>query len=336
MNVYTIISNRKRNKVKSMKSFLLKSIGTGAVVATVISLASCGEKTYPVYKETGDSRFMGSMFYANSGCISCHGAKWDGKGADAGLYAGLQATDFTTVNKSDKTPEDYFLAVTDPKGYFASRKGKVEDSVLESFSASHKILTVTDKARWQMAHFLYSLAQGSPDASKIAASEKKLAEVYASARRWEIGITPVEDRKKSPELDAVISKAGYTVAAPAQEVNVSENRVKVYLETGVASDLYKNNCASCHGNYGEGTQGSYVGLIGNMPMKTGFPRTGDAPSRQKPTGLTLKDLAGSSALSSVGAFSSAHEADATALGFASLTQEEWNQLFNYTKRLAGQ
>jgi mono/diheme cytochrome c family protein len=321
---------------------------SAAVTATLLAsatilLASCGTSEPPVYKSTPEREYLGSISYAKSDCASCHGAEWDGEGPDAGRMKsmGLAPTNFTATASAGKTPKDYFMAVTDPDGYFLGNKPEgVSESDLKSFASGHQYLTYTDKARWNIANFLYNLAPEPEDtaARKQALSdmENEVSAVYSENRRWEAGITPVSERVNRPALGDLIKKASFKVAksesAPAE---VSEARKAVGFEKSEGATLYNGECASCHGNFAEGKRIRY-GLTGMTPIISGYPRV-DEIKRQEAVFVTTPDLNKSSAMNSTEAFKSAHRASESMLApvFTGFTSGEWGTLYEYTRRLAG-
>lgn len=306
-----------------------------AILLPITFFSACGKGDLPAYETNADREYMGSVYYAKSDCVSCHGAEWNGKGADAARVngQGFKVTDFTAVDKASKTPADYFMAVTDPKGYFKGKKG-VGDWDLEIFVSNHQYLTYTDKARWMIANFLYGLGTGNPDSSKMAEMKKNVSEIYGSNRRWEIGFPTVESRNKRPDLKDMIQKTGFqasTKEAPAKGA-ISESRMAVAMEKSEIASMYKDQCAGCHGNYAEGVKGTRYGLTGMIPILSGYPRVGDGPARQNPVDVITGPM-GSMGLE---AFKSAHTGtDLIAPNPGSLTDAEWQDLHSYTMRLAG-
>ncbi len=319
----------------------------GAIAASLVAvgfsaLVSCGKSELPVYETSQEREYLGSVYYAKSDCAGCHGAEWNGEGPDAKRMkaVGMNPTNFTVAAPASKTPKDYFLAVTDPVGYFKANKpeGASEKAVM-AMASGHKYLTYTDKARWNMANFLYNLAPAPEDtaARKQALSEMEaeVAEVYDGNRRWQIGFPTVEERAVRPGLEDLIKKASVRIVEENTPAEVSDARMAVRYEKSEGAELFANNCASCHGNYAEGKKLRY-GLNGMIPMISGFPRV-ETLTRQEAVFVTTPDLNRSAALSSQESFKGAHKTSSGMLApvFTGFTSAEWGALHQYTRRLAG-
>ncbi len=271
----------------------LKAILTGMLAClfagTFVANCAQNDDDIPVYQKTTKRLHDGSLYYATSGCLDCHGTAWDGKGeavppelkvdhyAVADRAAGVQlyksaslksdkrgllargekvgfpvergkqivamdglqgkwlriehpkckensggdkcwlfsghlkhaVPDFTLMTSADKTPLDYFKAIT---------AGSVFNKTLkEKKFKGHDYHELTDRARWAMANFLFSLAphpQGRDAQVRAQAVSKAMntaAAEYAKAaklghRRWQIGFTPIGQRSKTPTLDELLKK----------------------------------------------------------------------------------------------------------------------------------
>ncbi len=338
MNLSSIVPKAGRQGKKAGVVALVTALTLPAL------LVNCKSEEPPIYKSTPDRVYMGSMLYAKSDCSSCHGTQWKGDGPDAKTMSesGWKTTDFTGVVAAQKTPEDYFMAVTDPMGYFKKQRPQMDQFDLMIFASSHKYLTFTDRGRWAIANFLYSLGQEPEDmgARKEALSqmEERVSAVYAENRRWQVGFTPVSERTARPDLDSMLKKSSFQTVSPVKESEVSDTRQEIALEAGQGADLYRNNCTKCHGRFAEGrTAGPRYGLTGMIPLIKGYPRTEEEPVRQNASTLTSKALKGSAGLASKEAFKSAHNSvGLLAPRFGSFTEEEWSSLYEFTRRLAGQ
>lgn len=299
-------------------------------MATIALLASCKKET-PIYEATAEALHNGSLYYAVSeaNCKSCHGTDWNGNGPEARSLKeqGLAVPDFTAALSPDKTVLDYFKAIT------------IGTERTKSLPSAHAYQSHTDRARWAMANFLYSLGKPSSDeARRKKANEAAMKEIraaYANNRRWYMGDNkPSAEREKAPALEALLTKAGFTPSSEISVVPVSDSRREGALHAqdtqaeGYA--LYKSNCQSCHGVFGEGSQGAvHLGALpGEGEGKGGIPRL-------KPVYVSIRDLAEFGALSA-GALSSAHN-DKDAFGQKSyaLTEEQWELLADYIKSITG-
>ncbi len=315
------------------------------LVLSGVAGACGGNSKPPVYESTADRNYLGSIYYSKLDCVDCHGAAYDGKGESAAdMEGGLKPTDFKGKIASGKTPMDYFLAITDPEGYFAKNASKDANAeAVSDFAPGHKYLTYTDEGRWAMANFLYEMGQKPDDMENrkkaLAAMDKKLKEVYDGHRRWEIGFTKVEDRVKAPTLDELIQKAGYSVTPEkkVEEIALTPERIAAGKEVSEGARLYQADCEKCHGAYGEGRKIRY-GLTGFIPMLGGFPRENEL-KRQNPEFIVTVDLKNSGAMASQAAFQNAHTSSEAngmlAPLFTTLSSDEWTSLYNYARKVSG-
>lgn len=274
----------------------------------------------PVYDSNREVIFQGSVYYAQAGCAKCHGVAFDGMGPDATATkneTGLTVSGFqgTTIDPA-KTPLVYFKTIT-----MGTEK-----------LPTHSNQAYTDRGRWAMAHFLYSLTTkpSGSDAHKhesaLASARTETREAYANNRRWVMGYKKIEDRPQTPKLDELLKLTNVTedrAASPVDEARVArrDRGISGYRE-------YENNCASCHGLYGEGMASSErFGLIDCGPER----------KRQCGVYLSTPDFQNSAALGGVGAFKDAHDR-ASAEGqnlrsFSHLSDDEWQDLLGYVKNL---
>ncbi|MBL8018533.1 MAG: cytochrome c [Leptospirales bacterium] len=287
------------------------------------ALVSCKKSTLTdvrPYRTSDDQMFMGSLLYGQQGCQNCHGTAWDGKGPEA---AGLPVppTSFVAAVGPEKTPVVYFKAIT---------------AGTEKFKA-HSNQALTDAGRWAMANFLFSLRK--PLTGEKAVEQKKnveaqMAEVRAiyqdlaskNRRRWEIGYKPNDQREKAPDLKDLLKFAA--IKPDRAPGTVSAERLQRPL-AGEGAALYANNCAACHGNYGEGKSITYgMGLIkgqGNMHSDKHLVRAA----------VATRDFATSDSIGSGGALKGAHPAGSVLQdSFASLTDAEWASLSEFIRSIA--
>ena len=195
-----------RGKAKEMQSnkYIISAILLAATVA-------CGTEPTPIYEATPDSLYKGSMYYASSeyNCKSCHGTAWDGNGPEAKALKeqGLEVPSFVDATAPEVTPVDYFKAMT------------IGTDNTRDLPSGHAYQSHTDRGRWAMAHYLYSLAPplaAKDRAKRQEAIHKAMQEVeqaYASSRRWNMGYTPLKERPQAPRLEEM---SGYN-PAPAEE-----------------------------------------------------------------------------------------------------------------------
>ena len=124
-----------------------KSITPLVFFVLLLPLLSCIKKETPYqdkkFYETSMSKvYKGSVYYNQAGCANCHGISFDGKGTQAESLD-VEIPSFIVRLDAKKVPLDYFLILT-------------EDSENNEFV--HTYRNYTDQGRWDMAHFLYSLA----------------------------------------------------------------------------------------------------------------------------------------------------------------------------------
>jgi mono/diheme cytochrome c family protein len=305
------------------------TIITGGAIALAL-LVSC-QKQAPIYQATEEAKHNGSLYYSVSeaNCKSCHGTDWNGQGPEARALKeqGLAATDFAAALAPEKTALDYFRAIT-----IGTEKTK-------ALPAGHAFQNHTDRARWAMANFLYSLGKPSSDEARrqtaITAANKEIQTAYANSRRWYMGSNkPSAEREKASTLDQMLSKAGFTPTGNISIVPVTDSRREATFHAqedqleGYA--LYRSNCQSCHGVFGEGSQGAVhlSSLDGEGEGKGGY-------TRRKPVHATIRDLAEAGSLSAAALSAGHEEKDAFGQKQHALTAEQWDLLADYIKSITG-
>ena len=198
---------RKANKMQSMKYFI-----SGILL---LAAAGCNTEPAPIYEATADSLYKGSLYYASSeyNCKNCHGTAWDGNGPEAKALKeqGIEVPSFVDATPPEVTPVDYFKAMT------------VGTEKTKGVPSSHAYQSHTDRGRWAMANYLYSLAPpvaGKDKLKREEAMHKAMEEVkkaYASSRRWNMGFKPLAERPKAPELEKMSGYNPAPAAEPAPE-----------------------------------------------------------------------------------------------------------------------
>jgi mono/diheme cytochrome c family protein len=205
--------------------------------AAALGIVFCSRPDQIIYQPSlGDIR-SGSIYYATENCSSCHGVDLDGKGSAATklkIERNITTPGFTGKPAPEITPVRYFKAIT--KG-----TANLED---------HTYHALTDRARWAIAHFLFSKHEalsGTARDKHLEQAAKDFAEAskgYAESgdRRWIMGYNLPGEREKGPEVKGTASLASSAASAQAA--------VEEYDSEG--SRLYAKNCSSCHGIRGEG------------------------------------------------------------------------------------
>ena len=289
---------------------------TFCLIFAGLLFANCGEATAPAYQVADDTLYLGSLHYARSGCADCHGPQWDGAGPGASQMRkqGLKTPGFAA--STDRTAVDYFKSIT----------------MGTERMPAHTYQQFTDRARWAMAHFLFSLSK--PSEKQLSAMKNQMAEVrqaYELAdkrgyRRWELGYQPAPEREGTPDLDELMRDIKVE-----DEFSVGVHRALPYRDDGNTYEdpgaaLYANNCARCHGLRGEGATGDRFGLV-DCPKRGG---------RKCGVFLSTQDFRDTESLSSLESFRSAHGSlGGVAQGFRSMSSDEWNSIYVFVKNLAG-
>ena len=176
------------------------------LLALVLSLSYCNDslknspkdpikekssyKDMKFYQSSPSKIYKGSIYYNQAACSNCHGVSFNGKGPQS---SGLKIPSFTEKILPSKTPLDYFLAITTTNPKFPE----------------HKYLNYTDRGRWAMTHFLYSLSKPLKTTSEkeerqkaIHKSENLAKKVYSQYRNWYNYTQGISDhpRKKQEKL----------------------------------------------------------------------------------------------------------------------------------------
>ena len=196
------IKNKKFWQIKPL-SFLLRF---GLIVYLVIILvlfgAGCdqGDKR-AVYLSNQQTLIDGSLYYNEAGCARCHGINYDGKGPEHQSLknkSGVIVPSFKVMLDAEKTPLDYFRTIT----------------MGTKLMPVHAYQSYTDRGRWAMSHFLYSLTKAPHDNKNIIkrskalrAMQKKLEKIYSKTRRWDMGYEPLENRAVAPKLEELMKRA---------------------------------------------------------------------------------------------------------------------------------
>jgi len=334
--------NSKRNE-KKMK--VIRTINTTHTAGTLLlavalslSAAACaGEK--PVYVSTPDKVYTGSIYYVQAECTSCHGGEWDGNGPETKNMkaAGFNPTSFTGEVPAEKTPVDYFKSISDPAQYFAATKAKVSEADFNRFVGKHTHHNMTDRARWAIAHFLFSRHSGDPYSKNKSAIDEKMKEVktvYAEKRRWELGYTPIAQKSTTPSLDEMISKSLGRADDELSMPSVTDERKTAAVETGTGASIYRTDCRSCHGEFAEGSvEGPSLGLLNQGPSI----ENDKGINRRTMAYVSVPDLSLTAGINSIGDFKKAHGDNSSMMvpSIQNLSDSEWQDLYNYTKRLSG-
>ncbi|MCR9144948.1 MAG: hypothetical protein NXI24_22110 [bacterium] len=152
----------------------------------------------PVYEVNRDVIFQGSVYYAQAGCAKCHGVGFDGLGPDATATkneTGLEMPGFADVAIApEKTALTYFKTIT---------MGTEQ-------LPTHSNQSYTDRGRWAMAHFLYSLTtkptgpDGHEHQAALAQADAEIRAAYDGNRRWVMGYKKIEDRPQTPKLEELL------------------------------------------------------------------------------------------------------------------------------------
>ncbi|MCB1173645.1 MAG: hypothetical protein KDK39_08775 [Leptospiraceae bacterium] len=199
-----------------------------------------------VYAHNQAVVYNGSVYYNEAGCASCHGSTYKGDGPEKGTLA---VPDLTAALPANKTVLDYFKSITAGK--------------------DHHYLGYTDRGRWALAWFSWSLANGikaedGVDGNHIrsqamAQAMQEINDAYKNQRRWFMGMPDPEQNKavKPMALHAMAVNTVKPVAMPAVTDEIRQQRQPEH--PGFL--LYESNCSLCHGKYGEGTNtGFKLGL----------------------------------------------------------------------------
>ncbi|GIX41837.1 MAG: hypothetical protein KatS3mg129_1570 [Leptospiraceae bacterium] len=221
-------------------------------------LISCKDKKVKIYEPTPEALSYGSLIYASSevNCKNCHGIDYKGNGPDA-KDLDISVPDFTSKIPAEKTPLDYFKAIS-----------VGTEKTIKNGMNYHAFYHLTDKAKWALANYLYSLSKGPETAKEkeirnqaLITSWKEVEEIYKKNRKWYMGEnTPSTEREPAPDLNEIIQKTDFTISQDVPVKIISEQQYeKVFKARELYEDgynLYKNNCQNCHGLAGEGVPGA--------------------------------------------------------------------------------
>ena len=199
------IQNAPKSKGKNLKKRKMNHLIVFCFFALIFlfSHSSCTEKKssvkkLPVYEASPRLLVFGSILYNEAGCASCHGIQFDGRGPEAeelNQQRGLVTPPFRRDLPPKAIPYKYFQAMS-----------QGTPSMKE-----HRYQSYTDRGRWAIAYYLYSLS--TPIRGHQALIRKKallkmnqmLSKKYEGKRRLEEGYIPIEKRSKSPDLDFLLS-----------------------------------------------------------------------------------------------------------------------------------
>ena len=133
----------------------------------------------------------GSIYYNQASCANCHGLAYDGKGPAAEKLKeerGLNVPNLRQTIAAKRIPEDYFKSITIGTEKFPE----------------HRYNAYTDRGRWALAHYLYTLAPVPIKSSDkivrnkaLRAMYKRLSEIYSKSRRWNLSKNHTEQQKNT-------------------------------------------------------------------------------------------------------------------------------------------
>ena len=171
----------------------------------------------PVYAQSSTVIYQGSLSYNFAQCANCHGIGYDGKGPEAASFAkkGIAVPGFTSAEADmQKTYLDYFRTI----------------SLASTVIPEHIYLNYTDRGRWAMAYFLYSLRTPPTEReeqrkiwSKLRLIDEEIIELYKENPRqakldYSHPIKVIRDKGKIPKLDSS--------RKPAVNVTASDSSAK--------------------------------------------------------------------------------------------------------------
>ncbi len=179
-----------------------------------VLFAQCKKDSQFIETPNAEDLHFGSLLYAKENCSNCHGIDWNGQGPEAAALKekGLVPANFAALENPDTTPVDYFKTIT---------RGSEK-------MPEHSYQYITDRGRWALAHFLFTMApqlkgaQADQRLGALSADFTEAREAYARAetrgrRRWEMGYKPYGEREPKPGLDELIQSTGTTMEAPRDE-----------------------------------------------------------------------------------------------------------------------
>lgn len=221
--------------------------------------ANPDDSLLPVYRDTPQRLYEGSVYYIEAGCLECHGVNWDGN-CPEGMFLlkekGISVSNFRIERPAEKTPLSYFKIIT------------VGSDRMRKLGIQHDYQSYTDRARWAMANFLFSLAPESEGAARekavgfLSAARREVEAAYrnprgGTLRRWDLGYLPLSRRTKIPPFNRLLQSSGHEEPAEESPVDASGMRAKgkgsppeesaASAATGRGFLLYGDLCGDCHG-----------------------------------------------------------------------------------------
>ncbi len=229
------------------------------ILILLLAIIFCKNQNNSIYELTPESIHLGSKIYASGewNCKNCHGVDLKGNGPDS-KDLNVKVPDLTQKVNPEKTPLDYFKVIS-----------VGTEKTIKNGINYHEYYALTDKAKWALANYLYSMQKKLENEKEkeirkeaLNKSYQEVHEFYQKNRKWYLGKnTPSNQRAKSPSLNELIQNTNYKLEQEVSTTTLSEERInKVFKAREKYQDgyeIYKNNCQFCHGIGGEGVQGSY-------------------------------------------------------------------------------
>lgn len=301
----------------------MKQLQIIIIMTTFLFIGCKNEVT--VYESTPESLHFGSIVYASNevNCKSCHGSDYKGNTSDAKELKekGISVPDFTGMIPPEKTPLDYFMAIS--VGTNNTKSGDYN---------YHAYYNLTDRAKWALANFLYSLGQQPKTQEEINKRKQALQtalqqiqSVYKTNRKWYLGLnTPSQQREKSKSLQELIQNSTFKIEQEIPFIQPTEEKIKKIIELQSefkeGAFLYKYNCQHCHGIAGEGVQGEIkINVLDesrNEPVKN--------ISRRKSAFVSIKPLSRDTLKKET--IQKEHP-------YYNFTENQWNHLIQYIYKI---
>ncbi len=274
-----------------------------------------------IYEPSPENISYGSLIYASSevNCKNCHGVDFKGNGPDA-KDLDIPIPDLTGSIAPEKTYLDYFKVIS-----VGSEK------TIKNGINYHAFYSLTDRSKWALAHYLYSLGKepDTPEGKKIRKdalkkADKEIHAVYSKNRKWYMGENkPATERENPIPLKELIQNTNFKPINDLPTNVITEkditrvNEARIQFEEGYI--LYQNNCQSCHGIAGEGVQGSYnLGLLDE--------------SRKEPIRNIARRLPSFIGIPKISKDNVSKEIIYNKHSFY-FSDEQWNDLINYIKAI---
>lgn len=235
-------------------------------------------------KPQGDAQLAKGKELYDANCASCHGEKGAGDGAAAAAL-NPPPRNFTGADAKWKNG-------TSPLGIFKTLANGIPGGSMASYAH------LSEEERWALTHYVRAWV---PEAKREESNEEQILAVCRTL-----------SAPTKPEAIPVEMAMKFLVEdAPEQRAIARNNLGPVYRYTEAKADrgqeLFAQNCASCHGNRGEGSRshGPYgatppflylsVGKLQNVDAAGSF----EAFATRSNDGvhLTLGDMSGSALLS---------------------------------------